>query len=435
MPQPVSSIAAPAGGPVGAGRAWGVWTAAAAVYLVAVFHRTSLSVAGIAAAQRFQISPTQLATFMGLQLLVYAAMQLPVGILLDRYGSKRLLATGIALMTLGQMSFAFIQSYPVALVARGVVGMGDAMTFLSVLRLVALWFPELRKPLLTQLTAIAGQIGAMLAAIPIVDALHRFGWSATYAGAASIGLVVGIVMYVVVIDQPADSVIPRSSGPRAMLRAVRDCWERPHTRLGLWVYSSSLFFPSLLTLLWGYPFLVDGQGATPIAAASLLTLLTVASIGGGPVVGVVTGRHPGARLPLVWSWLGASIAIWTLVLAWPGAAPMWALILLMIVGGAGFPVGLVAFDFARIGTPASQVGTAMALVNVSGYITTIIAIFGIGLVLDAVTAPGSTHYGRGAFTFAMLLPYPVWAISMFHIYRCGRRLRRGPAIAAACHAR
>ena len=48
------------------------------------------------------------------------------------------------------------------------------MTFLSVLRLVAVWFPEARKPLLTQFTAIAGQLGAMLAAIPVVDALHRF---------------------------------------------------------------------------------------------------------------------------------------------------------------------------------------------------------------------------------------------------------------------
>lgn len=147
--------------PEGGSRAWRVWCAAAGVYLVAVFHRTSLSVAGIAAAQQFHISASQLATFMGLQLLVYAAMQLPVGTLLDRFGSRRLLTTGIVLMTLGQLGFAVSPSYALALLSRGLVGLGDAMTFLSVMRLVALWFPKARKPLLTQFTAIVGQLGTM----------------------------------------------------------------------------------------------------------------------------------------------------------------------------------------------------------------------------------------------------------------------------------
>ncbi|MGH8278947.1 MAG: MFS transporter [Gammaproteobacteria bacterium] len=412
-----------AGYPGGRARAWGVWSAAAGVYFVSVFHRTSLSVAGIAAAERFHISATQLATFMGLQLLVYGAMQLPVGVLLDRFGSRRLLATGIGLLTLGQLGFAVVPSYPLALLSRCVVGLGDAMTFLSVMRLVAVWFPEARKPLLTQFTAIAGQLGAVLAAIPIVDALHHFGWSITYAGAALFGLMLGGVMYAVVIDQPGAAVdTTRARTLNAMLSGVRDCWARPHTRLGIWIYCSSLFFPSLLILLWGYPYLVDGQGTGALTAATLLTLLTVVSIAGGPMVGALVGRAPRTRLPLASVWLVCGIAIWTLVLLWPGHAPLWALVLLMIVAGAGFPVGLVAFDYARVGTPGTQVGTAMALVNVTGYIATIVVIFGIGLVLDLLTPAGSAHYSPHAFSLAMLLPYPVWAIASVQIWRAARRL-------------
>ena len=70
---------------------WTVWLAAVAVYILAVFHRTSLSVAGLAAVDRFGISAAELATFTMVQLLVYAGMQIPVGVLLDRYGSRRLL--------------------------------------------------------------------------------------------------------------------------------------------------------------------------------------------------------------------------------------------------------------------------------------------------------------------------------------------------------
>ena len=70
------------------GGAWLVWVVGLLVYFLAVFHRSILAVAGLAAADRFDISAAQLATFTMLQLLVYAGMQIPVGLLVDRYGSR-----------------------------------------------------------------------------------------------------------------------------------------------------------------------------------------------------------------------------------------------------------------------------------------------------------------------------------------------------------
>ncbi|MGH3354876.1 MAG: MFS transporter, partial [Nocardioidaceae bacterium] len=118
-------------------RAWAVWVAALAVYVLSVFHRTSLGVAGIIASDRFGISAGQLSTFLMVQLLVYAGMQIPVGALIDRFGSRRMLFVGVTIMTLAQLSFAFISSYPLGLVVRVFVGAGDAMVFISVLRIVS----------------------------------------------------------------------------------------------------------------------------------------------------------------------------------------------------------------------------------------------------------------------------------------------------------
>ena len=84
----------------GGRRAWLVWGTALSVYMLAVFHRTSLGVAGIIAADRFEISAGQLSTFVMVQLLVYAGMQVPVGALVDRYGSRRMLFVGLTMMTL-----------------------------------------------------------------------------------------------------------------------------------------------------------------------------------------------------------------------------------------------------------------------------------------------------------------------------------------------
>ena len=122
---------------IGRRRAWVIWAVGLSVYVLAVFHRTSLGVAGLLAAERFHITAAQLATFTVVQLAVYAAMQIPVGVLIDRFGSKRLMFTGLVLMTAGQFWFAFAGTFAVGLTARILLGAGDAMVFTSLLRLVA----------------------------------------------------------------------------------------------------------------------------------------------------------------------------------------------------------------------------------------------------------------------------------------------------------
>ena len=174
---------------IGRRRAWAIWAVALSVYILAVFHRSSLGVAGLLAAERFHIAATQLAFFTVLQLLVYAGMQIPVGLLLDRYGAKRMLLTGLVLMTAGQLAFAFATSFATAVPARAVLGAGDAMVFVSVLRLVTAWFLVRQAPMVTQLTGQLGQLGAIAAAGPLALALDRLGWTRTFAMASSVGLV------------------------------------------------------------------------------------------------------------------------------------------------------------------------------------------------------------------------------------------------------
>ncbi|MGH3360767.1 MAG: MFS transporter, partial [Nocardioidaceae bacterium] len=130
----------------GRGPALHVWAAAVAIYMLAVFHRSSLSVAGLIAADRFDISASQLSTFTMIQLLVYAAMQIPVGLMLDRFGPRRTLLVGITVLTAAQLCFAFAGTYQAGIASRVFVGIGDAMIFISVLRLVSTWFAPLRIP-------------------------------------------------------------------------------------------------------------------------------------------------------------------------------------------------------------------------------------------------------------------------------------------------
>ena len=288
---------------LGGRRAYAVWLAALSVYILAVFHRTSLGVAGLLAADRFQISGTQLATFTVLQLLVYAALQVPVGVLLDRFGSKKLILTGLALMTGGQLLFAVVGTFELGVLARVLVGAGDAMIFVSVIRVVALWFGERHSPLITQLTGQLGQVGAIAASFPLAAALHGVGWTPTFLAAALMGVVLAVVVVVVMRDAPGEE------HPQLRLRAVgrslRSTWDAPGTRLGLWSHFTSQFGMTVFTLLWGFPFLVRGQGLSEATAGGLLVLMTATQILFGPLLGGVVARHPYQRSHLVLAVVGA----------------------------------------------------------------------------------------------------------------------------------
>jgi MFS family permease len=174
-------------------RAWLIYAIGLLAYAAAVFQRSSLGVAGVEAQRRFGITAAVLSLFSVLQLAVYASLQVPVGVLLDRIGARRLIAAGALLMGTGQLVLATAHGVGLAVAGRVLVGAGDAMTFISVLRLVAVWFPPRRVPLMTQLTGLLGQIGQIAAAYPLVALLQGHGWTASFLTAAFVGLGIAVV--------------------------------------------------------------------------------------------------------------------------------------------------------------------------------------------------------------------------------------------------
>ncbi|MBC9822374.1 nitrate/nitrite transporter [Terrabacter sp. MAHUQ-38] len=405
-------------------RARAVWVAAIGVYVLAVFHRTSLGVAGLEAAERFGISSAQLSTFTIVQLFVYAAMQLPVGALLDRYGSKRLLGVGLTLVTAAQFGFAFVHSFPAALVCRVLLGMGDAMVFISVLRLVAVWFSPRRTPMVTQLTGVLGQIGALAAAGPLAAALDRFGWTPSYAVAASLGILTGVALVLVVRDSPYTDHHRDELRLRAIARTLRAAWLVPGTRLGLWTHFTSQFAANMFTMLWGFPFLVAGQGLSPGTASVMLMVMVVTTVISSPVIGTLTMRYPFSRSTLVLWIVAAAIVAWTVVLLWPGRAPLWLLVALVVLIAIGGPGSMIGFDVARTFNPPTRIGSASGIVNTGGFVATLTAVALVGVVLDRVAPAGPSTWDVDAFRAAMAVQYPVWALGIVQVLRYRRRARR-----------
>lgn len=394
------------------------------VYLLAVFHRSSLAVAGLAAADRFHIGASQLATFTMLQLLVYAGMQIPVGLLVDRFGSRAVLLTGAMILTLAQAGFAFADSYGLALVARLFVGMGDAMTFICVLRLVNTWFAPRRIPIITQLTGVLGQSGAILAAVPMTWALANLGWTKSYLLAASLGIVLSVALLLVVHDAPGSRSLRGPAMSAGLIRkSLLASWRHPGTRLGFWMHFSTQFSATTLGLLWGYPFFVRGEGQSKEVAGLLLTLMVLAVMSAGPVLGWRITVQPWHRSTLVLGIVLSIVAVWTVVLTWSGNAPLWLLVVLVVVTGVGGPASMIGFDLGRTSNPPARLASATGIINQGGFYASLVLVIAIGLILDWRTPGGGNNYTPSAFRWAMSFQYVLWTVGLLQIWRYRRRAR------------
>ena len=237
-----------------------------------------------------------------LQLVVYAGMQVPVGVLLDRFGSRAMLIWGLSLMTVGQLGFAFSGSFAAAVASRAVLGAGDAMIFVSVIRIVTVWFLVRQAPMVTQLTGLSGQLGAIAAAGPLSYLLHALGWTRAFALTSSIGVVLLVAVLALVKDSPyrRDDVVAIKL--RALAQSVRTVWGNPGTRLGMWSHFVSQFSATVFALLWGYPFLVQGLGWSTSGASTLLMAMTMWAVVSGLVLARLVARLPYYRSCIVISW-------------------------------------------------------------------------------------------------------------------------------------
>jgi MFS family permease len=403
------------------GRAWFVWGVAVAAYTVAVLQRTSLGVAGLLAAHRFEVSAAALGTFTVLQLLVYAVMQIPVGMLVDRLGPRVLVVTGAALMALGQVALALAHTMPLAVLARVLVGAGDAMTFISVLRLVAAWFAPRQVPLVTQLTGMVGQSGQVLSAIPLVALLHGPGWTPAFLSAAALSVVAAVLVLVLVRDSPDGRRTAEHAPSAAQVRAdLASAWRHPGTRLGLLTHFTTQFSGTAFVMLWGYPFLTSAQGRSPQVAGALMTVFVAAAVAAAPFLGVLVARHPLRRSWLVLGVIGGVVGSWTVVLALPSPAPTWLLVVLVVAMAVAGPASIIGFDYARTFNPPNRLGTATGIVNVGGFVAALVTILLVGVVLDLV---GGGSYDLASFRAAWSVQYALWFLGVVGFLRTRRTVR------------
>jgi len=179
----------------------------------------------------------------------------------------------------------------------------------------------------------------------------------------------------------------------------------------------------VFALLWGFPFLVSGQGLTPGAASGLLIVMTVTTVVTSPLVGAFVTRWPYSRSTLILWIVSAIMVVWAVVLLWPGRSPLWLLVVLVMVLAVGGPGSMVGFDLARTFNPPTRLGSANGIVNVGGFVASLGTVALIGIVLDKVAPGGPSTYTVDSFRVAMSVQYLVWVLGLVQILRFRSKAR------------
>ncbi len=398
-------MTAPRDGPRGAARAGApLFLVFAAGYFLSYFLRSANAVLAPDLQRDAGLGAADLGLMTALFFGAYAAAQVPVGLLLDRWGPRGVAASLLSLGVVGALLFATGDSLLPLAVGRVLLGVGTGSVLLAGLKAFALWWPPQRFATMSGIYFASGSLGALLASSPLAWAGAVFGWRAVFLAAA---VVVAAVAATIWWRAPAapDRAAPQRPGARSNDVASPDSHPRgtKTALLGIMLLGGAHTAPVLaFQTLWGGPYLYDGFGADAATTGRFLLLLSL-----GVSLGYAASGALADRLGLRRVTLAAAVAFagvqWALAAVTPGVTSLaWVLPLYGLLGfTGGFCVLALANARALLGLARS--GRATGLVNAASIGAVFAAQWAIGVVVEAVGDPSGYRLalaGTGALTLA-----------------------------------
>jgi len=350
----------------------------AAGYLLSYLFRTVNAVISPELVRDVALDPASLGLLTSAYFLAFSAAQIPVGMLLDRYGPRRVESVLLAIAAGGALLFATAESLAALAIARAVIGLGVCACLMAPLKALAAWHPPERLGSLAGWIMVAGGLGALAATTPLELALRVTSWRHIFVALAVVTLAVAlfIAWRVPDIARPVHAVgfAAQWAGVRRVFRHPRFWWIAP---LGAFCMGS--FFA--IQGLWAVPWLMEVEGYTRAAAARNLQWMSVATLTGFVLLGAfgtpLARRGVHARHVFAAGFGMAVLALGAIFLRLSGGVLWWALY------GLGTAVNVLAFAVLNEGFGRDLAGRSNTALNLMMFGGSFAAQWGIGVVAEA----------------------------------------------------
>jgi MFS family permease len=377
-----------------------IYFAFAAAYLLSYLYRTVNAVISPDLVRDLSLDPSSLGLLTSAYFLGFAAMQIPVGIMLDRYGPRRVEPVLLTLAACGAFLFAVAETRTGLAIARAVIGAGAAACLMAPLKAIATWYPRERQASYSGWVMVAGGAGALLATVPLEFALRISHWRVVFVG---LGIVTLLAAFGIWWRVPDIQSTTTGAGWRAQFAGVRAVFTHPRF---WWIAPLASFgMGSFMAIqgLWAVPWLMDVEHTTRAAAANHLFamnfVIMIGYVGLGFFGTALARRGIEARHLFAGGFALSMLSLLIINAQLPGSYLWWSLY------GLGAAVNVLAFTTLNEGFGRELAGRTNTTLNLLMFGGSFITQWGIGVVVDAARALWALDNAGGlrvAFAIVML---------------------------------
>jgi MFS family permease len=405
-----------------------VWGVGAALYLIAFYQRVAPAVITQELSRDFGLSAASLGNLSAFYFYGYVAVQIPTGLLADRWGPRKVIAVGALLTALGTVLFAMAPTVGWANAGRLAIGAAGGVAFVSMLKLATHWMPARNFAFASGAAIFTGVLGATLAGAPLRIMVDAFGWRAVMAASAAITALVALGAWWLVRDDPAErgfaSYLPAAAGhddAASVMANLRGVLSYRNTWLLLVIPGAFSGIALAFAGLWGVPFLASQYGFSVREAALVTSAMLLVWSGSSMAYGPISERM-GRRKPIYVGGLAVTLALWSIVVLVPGL-PRALLVTILMALSASAGVFIVNFAFAKESVPARLAGTVSGMANMGVMLGAMVMQPLVGFMLDrhwdGAMEGGTRVYSFAAYQwgFALMLAWCVVSLVLLAFAR------------------
>lgn len=352
-------------------RRWTIFLIVVSLYILSFFHRTAPAALYKELTLAFTTSQVSLGVLGAVYYYLYLVLQIPTGVMVDTFGSRKILIFSGIIAGLGSILFGFAPTLSFAIAGRALVGLGVSVVFISLLKLNSHWFKPRDFATLTGLTVLLGNLGAVCSAKPLAFLITVFSWRHIFFALGTISIILSLLTFLFVRNHPYNFQnknplhSPESLQTYWLINLLKVC-RNPHVWIGFILITGSGGGYLAFAGLWGVPFLTDHFGFSYSTAVNHTTLMLLGTALGALVIGIVSDRTRKRRVPAMIT--QAIYSVFWIVMFLDTAPPAVISYPLFFVAGfccAGFTL---SWTTARDNAPHHLSGTAMSLVNCGAFI-------------------------------------------------------------------
>ncbi|WP_026695888.1 MFS transporter [Peribacillus kribbensis] len=389
---------------------WIVFISVLLAYLLIVSQRTAPGLISDQLMKDFSVSASVIGLLTSIQFLAYSSLQVPIGILSDRFGPNFFLITGTLLNGLGTVMYSLAGNEYILLLARLLVGIGDATIWVNLVLILSQWFKVKEFVSLLGMAGMTGSLGFLLATVPFSAWIAFSGWRLPFLSVGVLLCLCAVLLYFVLVYKPGKW---EKAKPKAPSKAAREktsvILKRIFTSRQAWA-AFFCHFGAVGTYVgfigsWAVPYGMHVYEMSRSGASQLIMLGLFGAIVGAPLTSWISSRMDSLKKPYVTVHILIFLS-WTAFFLWNGKPPFFMMVILFLIIGYGNGASALTFAVVRKSFDIKEVGVVSGFANTGGFLSAVLLPAIFGKVLDHFhSAPSSTGYHYGfiiSLSFALL---------------------------------